>query len=147
MGPERPNAAVGAGGHLTLARDVPSAGAGPTGRQTFPRVRRVRKRPEYLAIQGGGRRLSGDHYMLFARRADDPARGARWGVTVSRKVGGAVLRNKVKRWVRETCRRMQADLPTGLDLVIVARPSAARSGYEPTAAELANLARRLRATK
>jgi ribonuclease P protein component len=110
----------------------------------LPRARRVRKRADYLAIQGAGRRVSGDHYMLFARRAEGEPGPARLGVTVSRKVGGAVLRNKVKRWVRESCRRMQRDLPTGMDLVVVARPSAARSGYGPTAAELANLARRLR---
>lgn len=110
--------------------------------QSLPRARRVRKRTDYLAIQAG-RRLSGQHYMLFARRADQPARPARFGVTVSKKVGGAVLRNKVKRWIRESCRRMQRDLPVGMDLVIVARPSAARAGYEPTTLELANLARRL----
>jgi ribonuclease P protein component len=117
------------------------------GGEGLPRARRVRKRAEYLAIQGGGRRLSGDNYMLFARRADSEAQPARVGVTVSRKVGGAVLRNKVKRWVRESCRRMQRELPAGMDLVVVARPSAARSGYGPTAAELANLARRLRGNR
>jgi ribonuclease P protein component len=104
----------------------------------------VRKRTEYLAIQGGGRRVVGDHYMLFARRAAEATAPARFGVTVSRKVGNAVLRNKVKRWIRESCRRMKADLPPGLDLVIVARPSAAGAGYGPTASELANLARRVR---
>jgi ribonuclease P protein component len=114
------------------------------GAEGLPRGRRVRKRADYLAIQGSGRRLSGDHYMLFARRAKGELAPARLGVTVSRKVGGAVLRNKVKRWVRESCRRMQKDLPAGLDLVVVARPSAARAGYGPTASELANLARRLR---
>jgi ribonuclease P protein component len=102
----------------------------------------VRKRSEYLEIQGGGRRFVGQHYMLFARPGSDPARAARFGVTVSRKVGGAVLRNKVKRWIRESCRRMKAELPEGLDLVVVARPSAAGAGYGPTASELANLARR-----
>jgi hypothetical protein len=39
---------------------------------------------------------------------------------------------------------MKAELPAGMDLVVVARPSAADAGYGPTAAELANLARRLR---
>ena len=115
--------------------------------QRLPRARRVRKRPEYLAIQGGGRRYVGEHYMLFARRSADPVRAARFGVTVSRKVGGAVLRNKVKRWIRESCRRMREEFPDGLDLVIVARPSAAGAGYGPTASELANLARRVRAHK
>jgi ribonuclease P protein component len=107
----------------------------------------VRKRADYLAVQGGGRRVAGAHYMLFARPSTTPAAATRFGVTVSRKVGGAVLRNRVKRWVRETCRRMQHDVPPGLDLVIVARPSAASAGYEPTALELANLARRLRANR
>jgi ribonuclease P protein component len=110
----------------------------------FPRALRVRKRVEYLAIQGEGRRVTGDHYMLFARRAENDVGGGRFGVTVSRKVGNAVLRNKVKRWVRESCRRMRSELPAGMNLVIVARPSAARSGYGPTAAELASLTRRLR---
>jgi ribonuclease P protein component len=110
----------------------------------FPRARRVRRRVEYLAIQGGGRRVAGEHYMLFGRRAAGEPGPARLGVTVSRKVGGAVLRNKVKRWVRESCRRMKGALPPGMDLVVVARPSAAGSGYGPTAAELANLAKRLR---
>jgi ribonuclease P protein component len=114
------------------------------GGEGLPRAHRVRKRAEYLAIQGGGRRFTGEHYMLFARRAEGEPGPARFGVTVSRKVGGAVLRNKVKRWVRESCRRMRRELPPGVDLVVVARPSAARAGYGPTAAELANLARRLR---
>jgi ribonuclease P protein component len=107
----------------------------------------VRKRAEYLAIQGGGLRVSGAHYMLFARPSQTPAPGTRFGVTVSRKVGNAVLRNKVKRWIRESCRRMRGELPEGFDLVIVARPSAADAGYGPTAVELANLARRLRASR
>ncbi len=123
---------------------------GPAGggqKQGLPRARRVRKRADYLAVQGGGRRAAGPHYMLFALPSTTAAAPTRFGVTVSRKVGGAVLRNKVKRWVRETCRRMQRDVPEGFDLVIVARPSAATAGYEPTVLELANLARRLRVSR
>ena len=129
MGPNRPSVASGQGGSKVG--------------EAFTRAMRVRKRSEYLAIQGGGRRFTGDHYMMFARRGGSDG-SARVGVTVSRKVGNAVLRNKVKRWVRESCRRMQRELPEGLDLVIVARPSASRAGYGPTASELANLARRAR---
>jgi ribonuclease P protein component len=114
------------------------------GGERLPRARRVRKRSEYLAIQGAGRRVVGAHYIVMARAAAGADAEPRFGITVSRKVGGAVSRNRVKRWVRESCRRIQRDFPCGLDLVVVARPSAATAGYEPTARELASLARRLR---
>jgi ribonuclease P protein component len=111
--------------------------------ERLPRSRRVRKRAEYLAIQNEGRRFSSPHYLLFVRPAADAAHPARLGLTVSRKVGGAVQRNRVKRWIRECYRRMKDTLPAGVDIVVVARPSAATAGYEPTAQELATLARRL----
>jgi ribonuclease P protein component len=114
-----------------------------TRHERLPRARRVRKRSQYLAIQGEGRRLVGTHYILMARRADEPAAALRFGITVSRKVGGAVIRNQVKRWIRESWRRMQDDLPRGLDVVVLARPSASTAGYGTTARELATLARRL----
>ena len=107
----------------------------------------MRKRTEYLAAQGQGRRFSGNHFMLFALRRPDEDGGPRFGFTVSRKVGGAVVRNRVKRWLRESCRQLRDTFPNGGDFVIVARPSAATAGLAPTAAELANLARRLRAPR
>lgn len=117
-------------------------------RETFPRARRVTKRRDYLAVQNGGRRIAGQHYLLFARRAatvgaPPVATDCRVGITVSKKVGNAVVRNRVKRWVRESCRKLLSTLPSGLDLVVVARPSAARAGLGPTAQELASLARQI----
>jgi len=50
--------------------------------------------------------------------------GPRLGVSVSRKVGGAVDRNKVKRLLREAFRAEAGGLPDDLDVVIVARPDA-----------------------
>lgn len=106
--------------------------------QRFPRAARVRKRADYLAIQNRGRRVSGPHLMLFARGGAD-----RVGVTVSRKVGGAVLRNRLKRWIRECYRRRRGELPRGFDLVVVARPAAAAAGHDVICGEMLALAGRL----
>jgi len=117
--------------------------AGPAGsaerrRERLPRAARVRKRPDYLAIQNGGRRVSGTHLMVFSL-----AGNGRMGITVSRKVGGAVVRNRVKRWIRECYRRRRTDFPGQVDFVVVARPAAAGAGHAGLCRELAALARRM----
>jgi ribonuclease P protein component len=123
------------------------------GGEGFPRARRVPKRLDYLRIQNQGRRYSTPHLLVFATAtpAAEPSEGSRpqepatrFGVTVSRKVGDAVTRNRVKRWIRESCRRWAAALPQSLDIVVVARPQAARAGLAPISTELASLTKRLR---
>ena len=94
-------------------------------------------------MQGRGRRFSTTHYLVFVLPSDSP-RATRFGLTVSRKVGNAVTRNRVKRWLREHCRRWARELPANLDVVIVARPGAERAGFAPTSTELASLTKRLR---
>jgi ribonuclease P protein component len=114
----------------------------------FLRTTRLRRRADYLVVQERGRRFSGQHYLMLARRrgandAADVLPAARLGITVSRKVGNAVQRNRVKRWVRESYRRLQTMAPASLDLVVIARPSAAGSGYAATFGELDALLRKL----
>ena len=53
-----------------------------------------------------------------------PGATTRVGITVSSRVGNAVVRNRIKRWIREHVRRRRAALPAG-DLVVVAKASAA----------------------
>jgi ribonuclease P protein component len=112
----------------------------------FSREQRLTRRPDFLTIQERGRRVSGSSYLLLAlpRRAPSGLLRARLGITVSKKVGKAVVRNQVKRWVRESYRRMADLVPDGLDLVVVARPTATARGYRETASELRGLLLRLR---
>lgn len=114
------------------------AGAG----ERLPRAARVRRRPEYLSIQNRGRRIGGPHLLLFGM----PGTG-RLGITVSRKVGGAVDRNRVKRWVRDCFRRARGAFPSSLDLVVVARPGAADAGHATVCRELRTLAARFGAAR
>jgi len=60
---------------------------------------------------------------------------SRFGMAVSRKVGMSVVRNRVKRWLREAIRRHRAELAGCWDVVLVAHPSAARAGAEVLAGE------------
>ncbi|MEN9785418.1 MAG: hypothetical protein RLZZ299_682 [Pseudomonadota bacterium] len=69
--------------------------------------------------------------------------GTRIGYTVSRKVGNAVTRNRVKRWLREAV-RVVPQWPDGVDLVLVARAEAATAGFDGIRTELGDLLARVR---
>ncbi len=69
-------------------------------------------------------------------------RTARLGVTVSRHVGGAVVRNRIKRRVREIFRLHPAWFSTGLDYVLVARPGARTLDYGGLTDEIQRLCKR-----
>lgn len=67
----------------------------------------------------------------------------RLGVTVTRKIGNAVARNRIKRLVREVFRLHRARLPEGLDLVWVAKQQAAQACFADVLDDFEALARRL----
>lgn len=97
-----------------------SAPAEPRG--PFPASARVRKRREYQRIQSRGQRLSLQHFVLIvaAREAGD-TRGPRLGITASRKIGGAAVRNRAKRLVREAFRATRDLFPPDIDVVVIVR--------------------------
>jgi ribonuclease P protein component len=113
----------------------------------FPRALRVRKRADFLRIQRSGVRVGTRHMLLLLTpRAGDPDGVAppRLGVVASRKVGGAVERNRTKRLLREAFRRNRRLFAAGTDCVILARPGLDALTLADVEAELLDVAHLLR---
>lgn len=85
---------------------------------------RLRQRADYVAVQSSGTKVHGRHLLAIARKRTDSELGGRLGLTVTRKVGNAVVRNRIKRLVREWL-RLHGWVPKGWDMVLVAKDSAA----------------------
>lgn len=105
----------------------------------LPKSRRVRKRVEYVKLQQVGRRRAGVRFVVIT--APRHAGGSRLGITASRRVGGAVVRNRVKRLVREFFRQYQHALRAAQDVLVIARPDAATATYDEVRRELATALR------
>ncbi len=101
----------------------------------LPAAARLRRREDFsAAIRGGsraGRALLTGHLLVQAGGAQPRA-----GFVVSRAVGGAVVRNKVRRRLRELVRGRLNSLPAGSLLVVRANPRAATARQSDLAAEL-----------
>jgi ribonuclease P protein component len=94
-----------------------------------PKRRRLSRSAEFERVYRQGRSKANRFLVLYAfpREEDaerDDAEGPRLGLSVSRRVGGAVDRTRVKRVLREAFWAEAARLPEGADYVVVARPDA-----------------------
>ena len=109
--------------------------------ESFPRQLRLRRRSEFRAVQERGRKVHTAHFLLFA--LDGQAGEPRFGITASRKVGSAVVRNRLKRYLREVFRRHRAEFPRDKSLVVLVKHAAAELDAQAVAAEILRASRRL----
>lgn len=111
-----------------------------TGKPRQPAPARLRKRAEFLAVRRGEKRRGRLFLLETLDRGDDAP--ARVGYTVTKKVGNAVVRNRIRRRLREAVRVDAAgDMARGSDYVIVGRQEVLAAPF----AEIRNeLSRRLR---
>ena len=120
--------------------------AGPRERRRFPKAARLTRATEFRRVKDRGRSWGGRFLVLgVLPDAAPPAaadRGARVGFITSKRVGGAVARNRVRRRLREIVRRHRPALRVGCWLVVIARHTAARATSAELEADWLRLARR-----
>jgi ribonuclease P protein component len=109
-----------------------------------PKRRRLSRSAEFERVYRQGRSKGNRYLVLYAfPREDEPDEGPRLGLSVGRRVGGAVDRTRVKRVLREAFWEEAGRLPAGSDYVLVARPEALplveREGTAAVRASLAEL--------
>jgi ribonuclease P protein component len=87
--------------------------------QRFPKARRVRRRGEFQQVFDKGTRVHGRYFTVLMAPSD--AAQPRLGIVASRKLGGAVARNRAKRLIREVFRRNPVPGRQGVDVVVIPR--------------------------
>ena len=109
------------------------------------RVWRLRPGGEFERVRQTGR--SWPHRLLIVivqPRADEPAAPSRFAVAAGKRLGGAVVRNRIKRRLRAAIRQVYPQLASGYDLIVIARAPIIKAEVTQIAAALGEVLRRAR---
>jgi ribonuclease P protein component len=112
-----------------------------TGSFPFPKTRRLTHRSEYDRVERDGITQRGKFLMLNVMPVENSCPW-RAGLVTSGRLGGAVVRNRIRRRLREIIRRHQHELRQGVWFVIIARREAKAAGYSALEDEWLRLAKR-----
>jgi ribonuclease P protein component len=122
--PQRPKAPSRQGPQAAHAVAMSAALASPTrGSASRGPGRRLSRSTEFQRVYRQGRSKANRYLVLYSfARGDAADEDSRFGVSVGRKIGNAVVRNRVKRTIREALDQLEPKLADGLDYVVLARP-------------------------
>lgn len=126
-------------------RDViasrPSNPDRPAAGQRFPRDTRLVRRGDFDVVYRTGRRLSSSHFTVFVRTNELPR--SRFGFSIKKALGGAVVRNRIRRRLREMVRCRQQEIAAGWDIVIHPKSAVATADFGTLVEELVRVLKKL----
>lgn len=108
--------------------------------EALPKSKRLAKRREFLHIYETGRKLFSRYTVVFFAPSGLPH--SRIGITATKKLGKANVRNRLKRWTREVYRRQREPLgidPSALDVVVNVKPNARDASFREFSEDLAKV--------
>ncbi|XHF24064.1 ribonuclease P protein component [Corallococcus exercitus] len=109
--------------------------------ERFPKALRLLQRREFLEVQEGGQKIPSDCLLALVQR--NSRAHSRVGLTVSSKVGNAVVRARLRRLLRELFRKQRGQWPPGLDVVLVVRSSAKEASFAQVSRAFDGVTRKL----
>ena len=97
------------------------------------------RRGDFDAVYRAGKRRSNSHFTVFFRANQLPH--SRFGFSIKKALGGAVVRNRIRRRVREIVRGHRQEIPAGWDIVIHPKSNVARAEFASLRTDLLRLLR------
>ena len=95
------------------------------------------RRGDFAAVYRAGRRRSSSHFVVFFRANQLPL--SRFGFSIKKALGGAAVRNRIRRRLREAVRCHRLEIPPGWDIVVHPKSIVARSEHSKLTADLLRL--------
>lgn len=127
-----------------IALRLSSGGEAPIGQTkglTFPREARLVRRGEFDAVYRTGKRFSSSHFTVFVRRNELALN--RFGFSIKKALGGAVVRNRIRRRLREVVRCHRQEVSPGWDIVIHPKSSVGKAPFVAITEDLLRLLKKL----
>jgi len=98
--------------------------------QCLPKSSRVRRSAEIRQIMTLGRKYTGNHLILYCLASPTSESPIRAGFISPKRIGIAVNRNRLRRWMREAFRRHRAEMKGSHQILMMGRTSAITAGYQ-----------------
>ena len=105
--------------------------------QEYPRGARIVRKADFDAVYRNGKRRSSSHFTVFLKANDLPH--SRFGFSIKRALGGAVVRNRIRRRVREVVRLHREEISAGWDFVIHPKASVEYAAFAALESDLVRL--------